>query len=360
MAFDSHPRTLGFRAVAYERYDSDVIVADFTPKMTSCSYSTRVHGGCHQAQLSLRLPATQAVRYVNQEIPLFFAHLVITEGLEWRWEGRITAVTIGGQRGSTHLNLSASGYWASIRDEEIRESITYTGLRADEIMCELLRTFCPSVVIRNCVDVVPGVLESFEVFPQRYTQDVIVNDLARLGDENLGRYYATIQEGREFHYRRVDDAFHKWGLRLNESDRWSLGRSVRDSRGTVYPTSTPSATTTSRLWATTWPTRTVALELPDVDPGKQRAAAQARADELGRVRDSAGQFVLTDQHHPAPIAHNHLGSPRAAISAGDIMELSLGRVDLGEVIVGQTNYDLFTDQVTIVPDQTPLQTLAGR
>ena len=188
--------------------------------------------GCHQAQLSLRLPATQAVRYVNQEIPLFFAHLVITEGLEWRWEGRITAVTIGGQRGSTHLNLSASGYWASIRDEEIRESITYTGLRADEIMCELLRTFSPSVVIRNCVDVVPGVLESFEVFPQRYTQDVIVNDLARLGDENLGRYYATIQEGREFHYRRVDNAFHKWRVRLDESDRWSLGRSVRDSRGT--------------------------------------------------------------------------------------------------------------------------------
>ena len=97
-----------------------------------------------------------------------------------------------------------------------------------------------------------------------------------------------------------------------------------------------------------------------MDPGKQRAAAQARADELGRVRDSAGQFVLTDQHHPVPVEHLHIGSPRAAISAGDIMELSLGRVDLGEVVVGQTTYDLFTDQVTIVPDQTPLQTLAGR
>ena len=101
MAFDSHPRTLGFRAVAYERFDSDVVVADFTPKMTSCSYSTRVHGGCHQAQMSLRLPVTQAVRYVNQEIPLFFSPPRHHRGF---------GMALGGQDNSRHHRRAAWVY----------------------------------------------------------------------------------------------------------------------------------------------------------------------------------------------------------------------------------------------------------
>jgi len=355
-----------FRVLVYEKYDDLKILDDLTYRLTGGSYSSKLHGGCDMAKLTFSGPPDALWIYLRAEAQAgrHFAHVVITEGLEWRWEGRIVDIGLGGSRTNSQMAITALGYWSSCRDVEIRSDLSYSSKTVDFIIKDLLTTYCPDINSDQAgIEVVAGSI-SPTLTGRQYTQDMIVKDLAPLGDSSNNVYRFSIGENRlPFYKKRVVTTVH-WEAYLADMASWNIGQGVQNARKTIRSndgTTTHNAQDATN-WPSTWPNRDLIIDVPaGIGATAADAAATRAAAERGRVQNTGTRFVISARPERLATVNPPLGS-RSAIQAGDVLRVvdlfpstpDVAALDqLRTFYIGKASYDLVRDAVTVQPDDPP-------
>ena len=255
-----------FRIFVYNKYDDLTLIDDLSDGLVDGFYTTQLHGGLGIAQFRTIRFREAMWRHLRGAAPSssHYAHVVVYEGLEWRWEGRIIDIALVGQRSEVSLAITAYGYYSSLRDEEIPYDIPYDITTTDVVIKDLLNQFCPSInPIQTGIDRVPGTI-SLILKGQRYTQEAITKTLAPLGDPDGNTYYLTIGKDRivQFRERIVTDVH--WETSLEDMTGWEIRQSVKQSRISVkaYVGEIDHDPVVVRDWPSSWPHRTKSITLP--------------------------------------------------------------------------------------------------
>ncbi len=356
-----------FKVHVYTKYDDLTLLDDLTPRLTAGSYSTILHGGCHQA--TIVAPSSQASiwLYLQAEARAgrHFTHLLITEGLDWRWEGRIVDIGINGNRDQVWLSLTAFGYASSMRDVEIKSDIVYSTKTPDFMIKDLLDTYCLDINADQAgIAAVSGDM-SPTITARKYSMDAIVQDIAPLGDDSNNQYWFTIGEDRKPFYKQRDLSSIDFRAYLADMDSWAIRQGTQNSRQTIRAndgTTTHNAQNAQK-WPSGWPSRDLIIDVPPgVGATVADDAATRSAAEKGKVQNMGTRFIISRRPERLVTVNPPLGSPRAAITAGKVMEVadlfpvsrnSVALDQLRTFYLGRTLYDMVRDVVTVEPDDPP-------
>ena len=354
-----------FRAVVYEKYDTLNLLDDLTYRLTGGAYSSKLHGGCDQATLTFSGPPDALWLYLRAEAQAgrHFAHLLITEGLEWRWEGRIVDIGLWGSRRNVDMTLTAMGYWSACRDVEIKSDLVYASKTVDFIIKDLLTTYCPDINADQAgIEAVTGSI-SPTLTGRRYVQDVIVKDLAPLGDSSNNVFRFSIGEDRLPFYKKRSTTVH-WEAYLADMAVWKISQGVQNARKTIRAndgTTTHSAQDAT-TWPSAWPNRDLIIDVPaGIGATAADDAATRAAAEKGRVQNTGTRFVIAARPERLATVNPPLGS-RSAIQAGDVLRVvdlfpsapdAAAFDQLRTFSIGKASYDLVRDVVTVQPDDPP-------
>jgi len=355
-----------FRVLVYEKYDDLTLLDDLTHNLIDGSYSTQLHGGPSVARFTVSSTLTELWAYLRHGAHQgrHFAHVVISEGLDWRWEGRIVEVTAEGSLSDVSLKITAFGYYSSLRDEEIQSDIVYVSKTADFIIKDLLTTYCPSINSdQDGIEAVAGAL-SPTITDQQYAQDVIVKDIAPLGDSSNNVYHFTIGKDRKPLYKQRDLSEIHWEAYLADMQAWELNQGVQNARKTINADDGATRFTAQSTsdWPSAWPTRDLIIKVPDGIAAASANAASARAAaEKGKVQTSGTKFLIRERPERLATVNPPLGS-RGAIKAGEVIRIvdlfgdaqtTLALDQFRTFYIGATTYDMVTDSVGIQPDDPP-------
>ena len=355
-----------FRVMVYEKYNTLTLLDDLTHRLTGGSYSSKLHGGCDTAKLTFRGPLDALWIYLRAEAQAgrHFAHLIITEGLEWKWEGRIVDIGLGGSRVNAQMAITALGYWSSCRDVEIKSDLTYSSKTVDFIIKDLLTTYCPDINSDQAgIETVAGSI-SPTLTGRQYTQDIIVKDLAPLGDSSNNVFRFSIGEDRIPFYKKRDVTTVHWEAYLADMASWNISQGVQNARKTIRAN---DGTTTHNAqdatdWPTAWPDRDLIISVPaGIGATAADDAATRAAAEKGRVQNTGTRFVISARPERLATVNPPLGS-RSAIQAGDILRVvdlfpstpdAAAFDQLRTFCIGKASYDLVRDTVMVQPDDPP-------
>ena len=355
-----------FRVLVYDRYDTLNVLDDLTHRLTGGAYSSKLHGGCDQATLTFGGPLDSLWMYLRTEAQAgrHFAHLLITEGLEWRWEGRVVDIGLGGSGSNVQMTLTAMGYWSSCRDVEIRANLTYSSKTVDFILKDLLTTYCPDINSDQAgIEAVAGSI-SPTLKGQQYTQDMIVKDLAPLGDSDNNVYRFSVGEDRLPSYKKRDVSTVHWEAYLADMSSWQISQGVQHARKTIRADdgTTIHSAQDAVNWPSAWPARDLTITVPaGIGSTAADDAAGRSAAEKGRVQNTGTRFVIGARPERLATIHPPLGS-RSAIQAGDVLRVvdlfpstpAAASLDqLRTFVVGKVAYSLVADTVTVQPDDPP-------
>ena len=352
-----------FKVLVYERYGSYAVLDDLTTSLVSGSFSWSLHGGCDTARLTVVKPLDDLWVYLQGETPgRHYAHIVITEGLEWRWEGRITSMSLHGDRGGVRMSLTAMGYWSSCRDKEIPTDRAYTNRTVDYVVKDLLTNFCPSIATNHTGIATVSGASSPTIPAGDYFQDAVVRRLAPLGDDDGNQYYFSVGEGRLPRYSTRDLSEVHWLARLSDATSWSISQDVDNARNKVTASDGENrySTITASKWPDAWPDRDITINVPSgVTESVANNASQRAAIERGRVQSSGARFVFG---RGVTSTSGLRGGTRSAVRAGDVLRIidlfprTRPGVELDHLrtfYLGHTRYDMLRDDLTVEPDDPP-------
>ena len=355
------------RVLLYNGYGKGSLLADFSDRWDSLSWSTALHGGFRDCRLTVPmrfLTATQGLRF-ESNAGYHFRHLEITEGSaqapHLRWEGRVMGVAAHFEG---MLEIRALGYWASCRDQRVT-TLTYNDT-VDDIIKDMLTNFCPDVNIDQAgiADLQAEGAINITWNADQYTQDHIVDSLAPLGDSSNNVYYFAIWDARKPHYAARDMSAVDWEARLedlasaggiDQDASWMRNEADAHDGNTANRTASGAETAPAH-----WPTRDALVQLPSGTSSAAMLLARDTFLDERHVVQQQTQFTIAG-HIVARSkgARDRLGQ-RQAMRAGDVVKVvdiipagvaSPALDQIRTFYIVATEYSAHTDTVQITVDR---------
>ncbi len=358
------------RVLLYRKYDDLTLLADFTGRWTRLSWSTALHGGFQECRIIVPMGFLDAVSFLRLENNpgRHFAHLVVLEGRQVRWEGRVMRVAA---RYRGELELVGLGYWSSARDQRIT-TVDYSGgaQTVDDIIKDFLDDKCPDINTDQAgIETVAGNV-NLTLPEDRYAQDHIIEELSPLGDSSGNVYHFAVWEGRRPYYTARSVIEVDWEVRLRDLD--ADGGVEQDAlwlrnAADAYDGTSRTAGAADADSQALYPVRDALASVPTGATSARAEDARDRFIAERKIPQQTTRFtVVGDPVARSRRARSRLGT-RQALRAGDVVRIvdlvpasaaspSLDNIRTFHVL--ETRYDAELDAVTVVPDRPP-STLAA-
>lgn len=351
----------------YKKYSDLTLLADLTGRLTALSYGTALHGGFRDCRAVAVLDLDQALLWFRRSnIPgRHFAHVEVREFGRLLWEGRLMETTLLWNKDMVALELLSLGYYSSLRDQRVT-TLTYTTQTVDAIIKTILTDKCPDInTDQGNIDAAAGSV-TLTLAADKYPQDVIVEDLAPLGDTDDKTYYFAVWESRKAWYKARAATNITWEVPLASiaSGRLSQAAQHMRNKADAYDGTTRTAAASNADSQVSYPVRDGLAKVPS---GTTAARAQDARDRFIADRKDPQQesrFTINGPIWRRQVYGLPLGQ-RSAVRAGDTMAL-VGLLPIADVdspaldnlrifYILQADYDALSDSVVVVPDRPPSQ-----
>jgi len=220
--------------------------ADLSARWTSLRFSTALHGGFKDCVISVPMrfeDAWQALRRENLR-GWHFYHLEITQDQRTVWEGRIMKVGIGWSGSQTTLQLTALGYWSSLRDQyyDAADSsntdwTSGSGHTSDDIIKEMLADEGPDISTTvTGITATSRDLAGIVLTDRDYPQNIILSKIAPLADSDGKQYFFAVWENRTPYWtaKAVSNPV-EWFVWLRNTSSGQLIQDAQHLRNNILP-----------------------------------------------------------------------------------------------------------------------------
>ena len=355
---------MSFRVLIYNSY-SDLTLLDDLINLTSLRYTTGLHGGFRQATVEVPMELGRAWLYLAREqFPgRHFKHMVIYEGRELRWEGRIMEAGIAWSGANQSLRLTAMGYWSSMRDQRVA-TVNYSGgtNTVDSIIKTTLTAECPDISSdQSNIDTVAGNV-NMTLDVDTFTADHIVNALAPLGDSSDNTYYFAVWENRLPYYNARSVAEIDWEVPLSSIRNGEITQSALQLRNAAdaYDGSSRTASAANTDSQVLYPVRDQVVSVPSGTTSGRAEDARDRFLSERKDPQQSSRFTISGQMFRKASNRSDAGQ-RSAVRAGHVMRIigltgSAASISLDNVrtfFILETAYDALRDEVNVTPDKPP-------
>ncbi len=373
------------RVLLYDSKAKGVLEADLTGKYSALSFSTALHGGFKECQLTVPINLAGAWLYLNRQEQRgrHYHHLEISEDKRIVWEGRVQSVEMVIDSGFMGIVLNAFGYWASLRDQYYSASdVGNTDWTAggphvvSTIVKELLTKACPTISTdQSNIDANSRDVVGINLTARDYPQNIIVDTLAPLSDSDISRWYAAVWESQVFHWHKRAVSQVDWYVWLRDISRLSLRQDGSNLRNYILPVvGTAEGTGTLDAGSTAaYPRRELIISLTTGVPGT--AANDARDAALADKKTPAQDEAFNISGHVYSARTQGISEMVADTTSGAMVERPKWWVRAGTVLrmqdlvppsaqtpsldalrtfyILETHYDAITDTLEVQPDRPP-------
>ena len=357
-------------------YDNNLstptLIEDLTERVSNLRITTALNGGFQFCSFRISSSIGEAWNYLSREGKrgYHFYRLVVNEEQRVIWEGRISEIELQIESENQGLEISAFGYWSSMRDQFYTENdgtdwTSGSGHQIDDIIKEVLTDECPDINSDHS-NIAAGSrdLAGIDFSTKAYPQD-IVNDLPKNSDDDNSVWFFAIWENRipYLFKRAVTQVDHYvW---LESLDDLRLNQSATELRNAILPFvgSTEGTTQTNTTSLALYPRREFKISLKTgTNANTQGDASTTEAEERGFPR----------QHQSFRVS-GRIYNAVAGDAGARLEEIPLWRVRAGDVIriqdlvpataatpslddvrtfyIMETEYDADTNTLTVQPDR---------
>ena len=372
--FIDTPIAQSLRVLVWDNYDKGSLLDDFTDDFTGLSFSTSLHGGFSRLQLKVPMNIDRIWLYLEREnLPgRHFSHIEILEEQTIVWEGRIMVVGLDPSGSNLALNIEASGYWGSCRDQlydpaDAGHTNWTSGSNhfADEIISEMLTSKCPDISSDQTNMDSPALeLAGIDLADRDYPQNIIVSKLPMTSD-GTDQWFFAIWEGRKPYLKqRVSTTLH-WTTYTSELGPGSLlQQDAYQLRNNILPvkdgTEGTAAADSDRR--STVPVRDLSITIQKGTPSGAENEERDRALAEKKAPQQSQRFIITGRIWSTKEDGAFIGTPLWRVRSGEVIRISdlipatvaTPTFDaLRTFYINETSYDAITNRLTVVPDRPP-------
>ena len=353
----------------YKNYsDSPLTLEDeLTDALTALRWTSALHGGFKACTLTAQVDLGRGWQYLRRENAAgrHFHHMKVMQGHELLWEGRIMDVAVGWTNANMTLQLTALGYYSSLRDQRIT-TVDYSGgtPTVDSIIKAMLSDKCPDInADQSGIDAVAGTV-NLTLGVDKYAMDHIVENLAPLGDSSDNTYFFAVWDDRKAEYKARSVSDVTWEVPMSSIQIGQVRQAAQFLRNgaNAYDGSSRTGSVADTDSQSSYPARDAVVSVPSgTTTGR---AEDARDRFISERKDPQQDSSLTIR---GPIFHKGgvnrpLGNPRASVRAGDVLKVidivpgsaaSPTLDNLRTFFLLETTYDAFADRLKVVPDRPP-------
>ena len=332
---------------------------------TSLRYTTGLHGGFRQATVEVPMELGHAWLYLAREqLPgRHFNHLVIYEGMELRWEGRIMEAGIAWSGANQSLRLTAMGYWSSMRDQRVATVDYSSGTQTvDAIIKAALTAECPDISSDQTNIAAAAGNVNLTLAVDTFLADHIINSLAPLGDSSDNTYYFAIWENRIPYYSARTVTEIDWEVPLSSIRNGEITQSALQLRNAAdaYDGSSRQSAAANADSQALYPVRDQVVSVPSGTTAGRAQDARDRFISERKDPQQSSRFTIS-----GPVfrkaTHRTEAGQRAAMRAGDVMRVigltassaSIALDNVRTFFILETSYDAMRDEVNVIPDKPP-------
>ena len=310
---------------------SPTLIEDLTDRVSNLKMTTGLNGGFLLCNFRITVSLGESWNYLSREGKrgYHFNRVTVHEEQRLVWEGRISEIQLQITEDQQALEITAFGYWSSLRDQFYTDSggtdwSSGSGHEIHDIIKEVLDDECPDIN-SDQTNIASGSrdLAGIDFTTKAYPQDII-NDLTKNSDDDNSVWFFAIWDNRVPYLfkRSVSQVDHYvWLADLGDL---KLNQSATDLRNAILPFvgSTEGTTQTNTTSLALYPRREFKLSLQTgTNANTQGDAATTAAEERGFPRQQQS-FRVTGRIYN--------------VIAGDagarLEEIPLWRVRAGDVI----------------------------
>jgi len=360
------------------------LIDELTERISELVFSTALNGGFKQCNFQLNMSFDQAWQWLSREGKrgYHFYRLVIYEGHDIVWEGRVTDISLNVLNQNHGVKVTCLGYWSSTRDQLYSDDdgsrtdwTSGSGHTIDDIVKELLTSECPSIssdqtnIAAGSRDLA-GINLSDRIYPQEY-----INELTQLSDDDQSTWFFAIWNNRvPYLFKRAVTTVN-WLVYLENLSSLTLQQSGLTLRNAVTPVvgGSEGTTQTDTTSLALYPRREELVTLQTgANANTQANSAQMKVAERALPRQQQG-FTVTGRIFSTTDAStgNWLEEvPLWRVRSGDVIRIqdlvpssaaTPALDDLRTFYIMGTSYDAKSNKLTIQPDRRPqkLSTILG-
>ena len=347
-------------------YDKDLssptLVDVITQKVQGLKFTTKLNGGFYICSFRLLADIPAAWEWITKRV---FYRLLITDGPQTLWEGRLEDLTLteGG------VSVVAYGYYANLSDIPYKTAFNAT---ADTVIKAVLTANCAQISSdQSNIDGTGGPAIDSNADPgylDVYPKEIVEKLLAFSDTTDNAKWYFAIWEDRIPYMFARSLSTLKWRVDLKDfamfllkhrgAALWNAVYSVYTSAGSLTRTSTSTDADSVAKYGLT---RTkVISQLGSV------SAAAAQSRRTGWLNDHKEVFPRLENMKLGTTVYdaNGVPTPSSWVRAGDVLRVrdlvpATGDVDtitrdaLRTYYLVKTTYDMDAGTMRIVPDTEP-------
>ena len=223
-------------------YDDDLssptLDMDLSHRVEGLRFSTRLHGGFHQASFRINTALPEAWEILTGK---YFYRLVITDGAKTLWEGRLEDIKLNPRRGS--VILGAYGYYANLDDVPYHTAYnTYASVAIKAVLtacCTQISSDQSNIQLTD-ITIDSAAADGYvDIYPRQ-----IVEKLLAFSDTTSLRWYFAIWEDRVPYLTSRDDSTLDWVVQLQDFSAFDLQHKASEMWNQVYAIYRSSGTLT--------------------------------------------------------------------------------------------------------------------
>lgn len=359
----------------YRDYNATALVEDLSQRWTHLTFSSALHGGFKELRTVVPMPLEDAWMWLRREgAPGYhYRHVELTDRLGTVWEGRLMDIGLRMDRGFVGLDLTALGYWSSMRDR-LYDVVTDWKIsgphNTGKIIREMITNDCPDINGTVDVELSPEDVVGIDLTGgTAYPMDIIIDKLAPLAGTGTAIYYFSIYGTRKpvWTSRAVTNIH--WLVSLQDFERLEIVQQGINVRNYVLPIIATTAGTGSLDAESTanYPRREITLELGTGVPTTAANNARDAMIQERRFPMQSESFTIRGQVFSTRTGNLAQGigtamedRPKWWVRAGDMVRIrdlvphsaATGTLDnLRTFYILETVYDAGRDVLEIQPDR---------
>ena len=365
------PQNQSLRVLLWDSYNKNSLLDDFTDNFTGLNFSTALHGGFKQCNMRVPMELERIWLYFERDrlAGRHFSHLEVLQENTVVWEGRVMQVGFDPSGANLALELSAAGYWSSLRDQlydsaDAGNTNWASGSHSvDDIIKEMLTNSCPDINSDQTNIDDPNLdVGGITLTDRDYPQNIIIDKLPMTSD-GTDQWHFSIWDNRKPYFKqRVATTLH-WTTFTSELGAGStISQSAYELRNSILPVKSGAEGTAAADddRRATVPLREAKLE---IQAGVPTAAQNEERDRslAERKRPQQNQkFNLTGRVWSTKNSGAFIGTPLWNVRAGEVIRIadlvpysvSTPEFDrLRTFFINETEYDAIANTLRIVPDR---------
>ena len=223
------------RVLVYTNFNTTTLVDDLTQRWTDLKFSSALHGGFRNCQLSAPMGLDKAALWLEHgALGRHFYHLEISEEKRIVWEGRIMNIELDKSPSFQGIHVEAFGYWSSARDRYYSSGST-AWADSGTLIRDIVTQACPDLNGTAEIGITGLDITGFNGSSRDYPQNWIIDKIAPLSTPSNDIYYFGVWANRVPYFTARSTAQVDWDVSMSNIDFLHLRQQAEHLRNSVQP-----------------------------------------------------------------------------------------------------------------------------